>query len=79
MILSAAAVQIAVPVIVMAICARAAMLCAVRFFTRLKEKSVLSIIAAGSKTDTGHAVNVANFRVTLYLEHVIQRCLKKNS
>jgi hypothetical protein len=66
MILSAAAVQIAVPVIVMAICARAAMLCAVRFFTRRKEKGVLFIIAAGSKTDTGHAVNAASFRVTLY-------------
>ena len=47
MILSAAAVQIAVPVIVMGICAKAAMRCSVRFFMHLKEKNALSIIAAG--------------------------------
>ena len=40
MILSAVAVLIVAHVIVMGICAKAAMLCAVRFFTHLKEKNV---------------------------------------
>ena len=79
MILSAAAVRIAAHVIVMGICAKAAMHCVVRFFTHLKEKNVPYIIAAELKTDISPAGSAVNFRVTLYLEHVILRCLKKNS
>ncbi len=79
MILSAAAVQIAVRVIVTEKCVKAAMLFAVRFFTHRQEKNALSIIAAGSIKDISPAESAVICRVTLFLEHGIRRCLKQSS
>lgn len=76
---SAAAVLIAASVTATARCAKDAMLCAVKCFTRLKERLARSTSAAEMRKAISLAVSAVNCPVHSFLAQEIQACLKKSS